>query len=173
MKRISQRLANEEEGSGLVFFLITFPIITVIFGLVVDTLLLSYARTSVQSAADSAAVVLASTIESTKFQDKYIDVYRNNLEHAKSVLECKKSTCGLNIAHTPVSSATRRVCVTVSEKVNFLFLDTLPFGVFGNGGDSLKQAVSNFADIKIEDPGSSLNPDRTNASKDYSCAIIK
>jgi Flp pilus assembly protein TadG len=179
LRKLLRQARNNEEGNSLVLFLITFPIITLIFGFIVDMLLLNYARAAVQSAADSTAVAVASSIELQSFRSVNIsDLYRKNIKNAEMVLQCKPTTsggsnsCGANI--TAVTNAlTKRVCVSVSEKVNFVFLDSLPFGLFGSAGDDLKKSVTGFADIKITNPGNSTVSSFKNKGIDYACAIIR
>lgn len=173
LQGILRSYRNNEDGNSIALFLITFPIITLVFGFIVDTLTLNYAKSAVQSAADSTAVVIASSLELNGFnQGQAQQVYAKNLDNAKNVLACKKSTCGGTL-NTSIDLAKKRVCVTVSEKVDFLFLDSLPFGLFGSAGDSMKTTISNFGDIKIVNPGASTEANLKNRANDYACAIIK
>jgi uncharacterized membrane protein len=170
MSSLFSKIKNNEDGNSLVFFLVTFPLITVIFGLVVDSLLLSFARISVQSAADSAALVAANQIKNNVFASKVSGSYTQNLDHAKFVLACRNSVCGSNL-RVVTDVANSRVCVSVSEKLNFLFLDTMPFGIFGEAGGDLKKQVEAFSDITIQIPRN--GEANLSTSLDYACATIR
>jgi Flp pilus assembly protein TadG len=173
MLKFFRQTRNSEEGNSIVMFLITFPIIVAIFGLIVDGLLLAYAKSEVQSAADSAALVIASSKQlGFSFSEaKAKTVYQANLEQAKQVLQCKDAPygCGSDLGF---QSSSTKACASVTERVNFLFLDSLPFAIFGSSGDALKKSVDSLSEIRIDFPNG-FNSSTFNKAQKYACAIIK
>ena len=154
---IKERIKNDEEGnSSAIIVLLFFPIIIAIFGITVDAMLYAYAKNAVQSAADSSAAVLASSLELPNFQQQYQSIYKSNLGNAEMVL------AGNGTISYTINTAQRRVCVSVTENVDFVFIDSLP-GI----------ATSPVAQIVIANPGGSTASGFKNSSADYACAIIK
>lgn len=157
MMKYLNKWRNDESGNGsVVLFLVSFPIVLAIFGIVVDSILYAYAKNAVQSAADSSAVVLASSIELPNFEQQYQSIYKNNLGRATTVLKG-----GGSIGYK-LDKAKRRVCVSVTETVDFLVIDSLPWF-----------SSSSLAKIVIENPGNDTSSGFKNDDADYACAIIK
>jgi hypothetical protein len=126
------RKLKEEKGLGsFVFAMTSIPIFFLIMSFVIDSIIFSYAKNSVQSALDSATITMAnskalpgvSVVNATS-------VYRKNLEPAFRALDCTDaSNCGKPLSGSCTTNAARSEVVcsyTANERASFYFINMLP-----------------------------------------------
>lgn len=127
------RKLREEKGLGsFVFALTSIPVFFLIMSFVIDSIIFSYAKNSVQSALDSATITMANSKAIPNISGaNATTVYRKNLEPAFRALDCSDSSnCGKPLVGNCTTSVARSEVAcsyTANERASFYFINMLPF----------------------------------------------
>lgn len=138
---------KSERGNSIVFSLASVAILVLLFGFSIDSIRFLHVRTTVQQALDRTAVSWLTAYNystATTASGRRADannaaqtVYRDNISSIENMLYCS-GECGAVITILGTPTATR-VRMTVTEKMDFVYLDS----IVGGTGLSLEDALNN------------------------------